>query len=1186
MAQDFLTALLSAAEDAAQPLVDAFTSADADAIGAILGELGLTLDSSTSFTQIQVILGDVGTAISALEGGGATQLATNIPALVNAIENLKNATVSAAWPAPFNQPNFFLGTATTPGFVDELLGYLLARFLSKNHQAIFGALRAFGIITRRKVPASSGRGAYTQYLLNLAQVQAYLSDPAGTFKQTFLDGGNLGLGTVFGVAAAAGAAFGWPAFLTFTTTDMLAAYGSSPPAGGTRLPVLHIPVYSLVTSPASGGTTSSGSSPTGTEFLQISVNLLPLFPKNATAGTTVAPSGLAVIPFFVGEAVASIPLSSTTQLTFQGDISSTPVVLDIRPAPDGVTLGPAPPTNFSGSLAITAKAPSGTPWAVIGDPSSTSVTVSAAHVSLTVTVSGSSFNFAAEAAADNAVLTINLGDDGVDGFIQTLLGSNPIQITLPSGMAWSSQTGFRFNGDAKLATTVPLHLTILGVITIESVYLALQAGTGGVAIVAAASGDLNIGPLSATVDKMGLQLTATAPGDGSGNLGPLDIGFQFKPPDGLGVDLDIGPMSGGGYMSYDDTKREYAGILAASFGMPGANIDLVLIGILDTILPGGATGYSFLIIVTVDFPPIQIGFGFTLNGVGGLAGINRSMVLTALQTAVLNGDADDILFPVDPIANATDIISTVSTVFPAAQGRYTFGPMLELGYGTPQILDFQLGIIIEVPDPIRLAILGIIELGLPSLEVADPNLLIVEVNIDVVGTIDFDQKQLIIEASLYDSRIVELTLAGDMYLQFDWGDTPQFVLSMGGFNPHFQPPAGIPTLKRLSIGLAVDDISISLTTYLAVTSNTFQCGADLDARASGGGFSIHGYLGFDALFVFHPFSLQTQMQAGVDLLSGSSVLFQVSLDLQLSGPKPWIGQGSASINIWFVSISVSVNFTIGNAGAADPLPKVAVLPLLGAAFADPVSWSALLSDELQRSITLTSSPASSQQILVHPLGQLQVSQRVVPLDFPINKFGNDAPADGTTFSISGVQFNATPLASGPELSDAQEYFARGQFVNLSDSGKLAAQAFELFHSGKQMGSTAVLAPKQQSSLTEQFTLYYIDNLQLAPTRIILAQYVRPAALTAALLGQSASANVPARNAGQFKYVPPGTTSPIQVLDPQFVVVDATTLAVNGTISPAGGATQAAAVANLQSYQKANPGAAGSLQVVALYEAAA
>jgi hypothetical protein len=699
------------------------------------------------------------------------------------------------------------------------------------------------------------------------------------------------------------------------------------------------------------------------------------------------------------------------------------------------------------------------------------------------------------------------------------------------------------------------------------------------------SGSLQLGPIGASVDRIGVLVELNERSDHQGTFGDMDLQLGFKPPEGLGADLDLGPVAGGGYISYDDTKKEYAGILQASFGMPLAAIDLELIGILDTVMPDGSKGYSFLIIVTVDFPPIQVGFGFTLNGVGGIAGINRSMVLSALQSAVHNGTADDILFPADPITNATDIISKVSAVFPPAAGRYTFGPMLEMGWGTPQLVDFQLGLIIEVPDPIRLAILGLIKVGLPTLEIPDPDLLLVDINIDVVGTVDFDQKLLVIEATIYDSRVVEFALAGDMYLQLSWGATPQFVLSLGGFNPHFQPPAGIPALRRLSIGLSAGPVSVSFTTYLAVTSNTFQCGADLEAHASAGGFSVHGYLSFDALFIFHPFSFQTEMSAGVDVLKGSDVLLQVALDLKLSGPKPWIGQGTATLHVLFVSASVGVSFTIGDAGAADPLPQVAVLPLLSAALSDNRNWSALLSDDLARSVTLTTPSGQAAQVIVHPMGRLSVDERVVPLDFAISKFGNDAPSDGATFSIAGVQFNGQSL-TGQDSSDATDYFARAQFVNLVDGDKLAARSFELFHSGKQMGAATVQAPARQAQLTEEFTLYYVDDVEFASTRVQARQYTRPVDLTMALLGQSAGSHAPARNKGDAKYAVPGAKSPIAVSDPQYVVVSTADLTINASVSPAAGVTQAQAAASLRAYMSANPGAAGTLEVVALYEAAA
>jgi hypothetical protein len=46
---------------------------------------------------------------------------------------------------------------------------------------------------------------------------------------------------------------------------------------------------------------------------------------------------------------------------------------------------------------------------------------------------------------------------------------------------------------------------------------------------------------------------------------------------------------------------------------------------------------SFVVLISAEFTPIQLGFGFTLVGVGGLLGINRSVAAEALGDAVRTG---------------------------------------------------------------------------------------------------------------------------------------------------------------------------------------------------------------------------------------------------------------------------------------------------------------------------------------------------------------------------------------------------------------------------------------------------------------------------------------------------------------------------------------------------------------------
>jgi hypothetical protein len=131
---------------------------------------------------------------------------------------------------------------------------------------------------------------------------------------------------------------------------------------------------------------------------------------------------------------------------------------------------------------------------------------------------------------------------------------------------------------------------------------------------------VTLGPISASVDRVGMQGLLSFP-DSGGNLGAADLSIKFKPPNGLGISIDAGVLAGGGYLSFDPAKGQYAGVLDAAL------LDVIqikIIGLLDTQNPDGSPGYSLLLIITFDFPPIQLSFGFTLTGVGGLVGVNRT----------------------------------------------------------------------------------------------------------------------------------------------------------------------------------------------------------------------------------------------------------------------------------------------------------------------------------------------------------------------------------------------------------------------------------------------------------------------------------------------------------------------------------------------------------------------------------
>ena len=95
--------------------------------------------------------------------------------------------------------------------------------------------------------------------------------------------------------------------------------------------------------------------------------------------------------------------------------------------------------------------------------------------------------------------------------------------------------------------------------------------------------------------------------------------------------------------------------------------------------------------------------------------------------------------------------------------------------------------ILEVPDPVRIALLGSLHMALPD---ADAPLILI--HIDVAGTLDFGTDQLAIDGTMYDSYIAAFQLSGDMALRLNWGANPDFRRLDGRLLPRLHAPGRLP----------------------------------------------------------------------------------------------------------------------------------------------------------------------------------------------------------------------------------------------------------------------------------------------------------------------------------------------------------------------------------------------------------
>jgi hypothetical protein len=162
------------------------------------------------------------------------------------------------------------------------------------------------------------------------------------------------------------------------------------------------------------------------------------------------------------------------------------------------------------------------------------------------------------------------------------------------------------------------------------------------------------------------------------------------------------------------------------------------------------------------------------------------------------------------------------------------------------------------------------------------------------------------------------------------------------------------------------------------------------------------------------------------------------------GPTPWHISGSATISLFFFDIDVDIDETFGER-RAEVLPPLPVLPALKAELEKLDTWRATVpaSGRLLVSLRDLDDP---NLLVLHPIGTLQVSQRLIPLGLPLDKVGNQKPSD---IKKATVTVAAGGLAvRGP----MRERFAPAQFRNMDDAGKLSAPAFEMLESGVELAA--------------------------------------------------------------------------------------------------------------------------------------
>jgi hypothetical protein len=961
-----------------------------------------------------------------------------IKGVVTTIEAIATATDAAATGAASGEIQAF--AAALP---QRLLGYLIATYLDREQPVVHGVASLLGIIETTPVPATTAAPAYTRRVVRFDLLDDLLDDPVESLATTYR--------------------WGQPTFDYELLLARLNRFGNRVsafafmqpgPAGGP--PILRIGMVDI-------GRTDD-----------------PIPGLRASLRVDVAESIDVTVPIRPG-----LGLEIGLESALEGGAA-----VDVMP-PGGLRIDP-PTTEVSGvgRVGLVATDPAGRDLDLLAMAGTSGLFAEklrasvGAELTWDVGAGAASAELLIEVALENGRVTIDMS--GADGFLAAILPDGGITVPFEVLAGWSSERGVYFEGGAGIAIDIPIDVE-LGPIKLQMLHLGLTFGTTGLELEASGAVGAMLGPFAMSVERMGAKALLSFP-DGGGNLGPGNLGFAFKPPTGIGLALDAGVVKGGGFLSIDTEKGEYAGILELSFGP----VSIKAIGILTTKLPGGAGGWALTLLVFGEFTPIQLGFGFQLSGVGGVIGLQHGVSIESLQSGLRTGVLDSVLFPRDPVANAPTVLAQLRLVFPIVPRALTVGPAAKLGWSTPALVTLKLGIILQFDDVLgsgpgtpsfsRVVLLGQLKVQIPPVdELGIDTPALIHLQVDVVGAYDANEQALSIDAALRDSHVAMLPIVGSLVVRARFGSDPTFILAVGGFHPRFTdlPPA-IPEQQRVGIQLDYDIVTVRIVGYVAITSNSFQTGAEASLVAAGGGFRVEAFLGFDALFIFEPvFHFEIDFRVGAAVKYKSISLASLTVKGTVSGPGRWEVDGHASISLLF--FSVGIDFEVAWGEAPKPaLPSVAVAELVAKALSDPSSWHAELpsGDSL---VTLRTVDASGD-VVAHPLGALVGVQKVVPLGVDIDRIGRSVPSDGNRFDITGVKVGGVDVPA-PAFRD--EHFARAEFIDVSEEDKLSKPSFERFKAGVAVSTDDFGVTGSQVAFDPEWETADLGKPPEVPNRIFL-----------------------------------------------------------------------------------------------------
>ncbi len=440
--------------------------------------------------------------------------------------------------------------------------------------------------------------------------------------------------------------------------------------------------------------------------------------------------------------------------------------------------------------------------------------------------------------------------------------------------------------------------------------------------------------------------------DASVSLGPLSFTMdglsvgsplgEFKPVfglNGLGLAFNRAPLtiSGNFLKVKEPSGTSYYGQVAVQFNRIGFSA-------LGGWSPD-ASPPSFFLYASIDVPLGGPPFLFVTGLAAGL-GINRNLLLPTIDDLpgyiLLPGKAPQ---PEgSPSATVAKILPKLQKYFQVKPGQFWVAAGLK--FTSFEMVDAFVLVTVSFGVDFQLGVLGTCAMSLPS-GTKSP---VAYIEVDLIASFTPSAGLLAVDGrispqSFLFGGFVKLSGGFAFYLWFAGDNAGDFVISIGGYYPSFNKPDHYPTVPRLKLEFSLGPLSVTGTSYFALTPSMLMAGINMSAVWKSGPIKAWLDARLDFLIAWAPFHYEAEVYLGLGValdLGLFTISLQIGAEMFVWG-APFGGRALIDLDV----ISFIIEF-----GAPRELPP-------------PVGWDAFKTNFLPKDSAQKAAPIAMAAALPH-----------------------------------------------------------------------------------------------------------------------------------------------------------------------------------------------------------------------------